>query len=58
MFGSPTSNIPNLKIKVIAEADDHQLLGNVEVIQWVHAYIRPKLHDRYETATPLEPHPF
>lgn len=41
MFGSPPWIIPNLQAGVMAEADNHQLLGNLKCVQSVHNIFGP-----------------
>lgn len=53
MFCSPTPIISNIQAEIIA--DDHQLVVDLEDIQWIHKDICPKLCDLYETAPPLTP---
>ena len=56
MVGLPPPIIPNLKPKVLAEFDDHQLLFSLQMLQWTHEPVWPKLRALYETGPPLDPH--
>ena len=56
MYGIPLSVIPTLKPEVLAEFDDHQLLFSLQVLQWTHEQVWPKLTALYETGPPPEQH--
>ena len=56
MFGLPPPVIPILKLEVLAEFDDHQLLFSLQMLQRTHEQVWPKLRALYETGPPPDPH--